>query len=263
MFLTKLGAKVYQGSKSIINILTRNKSLKNMGTQSADSCGLALKTLETDTVQIANKVKQPVTEVIQPTIKTAPAVFEGSQVPMHHNIHGGNIRIHEVSKDIISPDPEDIEYAKHVLSYMHKVDKEFAKLPPIEKDCIVWRGRCEHFIKRWNTDFEIIEHAKVGDVIIPDTGYSYTGFTRELAECWGRPAEGKSIMYKIKLPKGAKVSRNLEHGGEVVMPRNAEYRVLSKTTNGSRTEVELEYILPTKDNVTEIEELMRKFNIDF
>lgn len=50
------------------------------------------------------------------------------------------------------------------------------------------------------------------------------------------------MMFKIKLPKGAKVSRNLEHGGEVVMPRNAEYRLLSKSTNGNHTEVELEYI---------------------
>lgn len=70
------------------------------------------------------------------------------------------------------------------------------------------------------------------------------------------------MMFKIKLPKGAKVSRNLEHGGEVVMPRNAEYRLLSKSTNGNHTEVELEYILPKKDNVTEIEELIKKFNIE-
>ena len=70
------------------------------------------------------------------------------------------------------------------------------------------------------------------------------------------------MMFKIKLPKGAKVSRNLEHGGEVVIPRNAEYRLISKTTNGDHTEVELEYILPKNDNVAEIEELMKKFNIE-
>ena len=67
-------------------------------------------------------------------------------------------------------------------------------------------------------------------------------------------------MYKIRIPKGAKVSRNLEHGGEVVMPRNAQYRIISKTTYDYRIEVELENILPKKDNVAEIEELIEKFN---
>ena len=44
------------------------------------------------------------------------------------------------------------------------------------------------------------------------------------------------------------------------MPRNAQYRLITKTTYGNRTEVELEYILPEKDNVAEIEELIKKFN---
>lgn len=55
----------------------------------------------------------------------------------------------------------------------------------------------------------------------------------------------RTIMYEIHLPKGAKVSRNLEHGGEVVMPRGAQYKVLDKKVaqNGD-IEVALEYILP-------------------
>lgn len=160
-------------------------------------------------------------------------------------------------------DADDMFDVVHGLPRMLKIDKEFAKLPPLEKECIVWRGRFEHpVIERLNQDFKIIDNAKIGDVIIPDTGYSYTGFTKELASHWSNSCGGRTMMFKIKLPKGAKVSRNLEHGGEVVMPRNAEYRLLSKSTNGNHTEVELEYILPKKDNVTEIEELIKKFNIE-
>ena len=68
-------------------------------------------------------------------------------------------------------------------------------------------------------------------------------------------------MYTIRLPRGAKVSRSLEHGGEVLMPRNAEYRVVSKTVKGNHTEVTLEYILPKKDNLQEINELMARYNL--
>ena len=46
------------------------------------------------------------------------------------------------------------------------------------------------------------------------------------------------------------------------MPRNAEYRVVSKTVKGNHTEVTLEYILPQKDNLQEANELMAKFNLE-
>lgn len=34
----------------------------------------------------------------------------------------------------------------------------------------------------------------------------------------------------IRIPKGARVSRNMEHGGEILMPRGAAYKLISKET---------------------------------
>ena len=267
MFITKLGIRAWQGGKALINSLTRCKDIvRNTRTHSADTCGLALRTLESDTVSITNKAKQLTKVITKPAIQTTPAVFEGSQVSMHHGLNGINPMCREAYKAATSNkaiDADDMFDVIHGLPKMLKIDKEFAKLPPLDKECIVWRGRFEHpVIERFNQDFKIIDNAKIGDVIIPDTGYSYTGFTKELASHWSSSCGGRTMMFKIKLPKDAKVSRNLEHGGEVVIPRNAEYRLLSKTTNGDHTEVELEYILPKNDNVAEIEELMKKFNIE-
>lgn len=195
-----------------------------------------------------------------------PAVFEGSAIPMHHNINGVNNSIRkfiEYKKTGIIPykDKEDITWflgeIKTGEKVTAKIDEAFKNLPPLEKDCIVYRGRAENPIslcKEFNKDFEIIDKAKVGDIIVPDTAYSYCAFKKSLANCWGgtgarcfaAPGESNRIMMMtIRLPKGAKVSRNLEHGGEVVMPRGAQYRIVSKNIkeNGD-IDILLEYVLP-------------------
>ncbi len=191
--------------------------------------------------------------------KFKPTFAENTQVPMHHDINGYNSKVRETvearTNGIKGLGEEDVEDIIVAEKYMTKIDKEFTKLPPLEKDCIVYRGRTENpVIKRFNKDFEIMDKAKVGDVIVPDTGYSYTAFNRSMAENWG--GEGarsynedgsltRNIMYEIHLPKGAKVSRNGEHCGEVVMPRGAQYIIKDKKVDKEGCmEVVLEYILP-------------------
>ena len=191
--------------------------------------------------------------------KFKPTFAENTQVSMHHDINGYNSKVRETvearTNGIKGLGEEDVEDIVAAEKYMAKIDKEFTKLPPLEKDCIVYRGRTENpVIKRFNKDFEIMDKAKVGDVIVPDTGYSYTAFNRSMAENWG--GEGarsynedgsltRNIMYEIHLPKGAKVSRNGEHGGEVVMPRGAQYIIKDKKVDKEGCmEVVLEYILP-------------------
>ena len=191
--------------------------------------------------------------------KFKPTFAENTQVPMHHDINGYNSKVRETvearTNGIKGLGEEDVEDIIAAEKYMAKIDKEFTKLPPLEKDCIVYRGRTENpVIKRFNKDFEIMDKAKVGDVIVPDTGYSYTAFNRSMAENWGGEAarsyneDGsltRNIMYEIHLPKGAKVSRNGEHGGEVVMPRGAQYIIKDKKVDKEGClEVVLEYILP-------------------
>ena len=52
-------------------------------------------------------------------------------------------------------------------------------------------------------------------------------------------------MMEIHVPKGVKISRNMEHGGEVVFPKGVEYRLISKEKDSRGVlNVVLEYILP-------------------
>ena len=191
--------------------------------------------------------------------KYKPTFAGNTQVSMHHGINGYNCNIREAVKARANGfkglDEDEVKDILAAEKYAAKIDKEFAKLPPLEKDCIVYRGRAENpVIKSFNKDFEIMDNSKVGDVIVPDTGYSYTAFERSMAENWGgEGARGfnedgsltRNIMYEIHLPKGAKVSRNGEHGGEVVMPRGAQYIIKDKKVDKEGCmEVVLEYILP-------------------
>lgn len=204
-------------------------------------------------------VRNQENEIEKSLEKYRPTFADNTQVSMHHGINGHNCNIREAVKaranDFKGLDEDEVKDILAAEKYAAKIDKEFAKLPPLEKDCIVYRGRAENpVIKSFNKDFEIMDNSKVGDVIVPDTGYSYTAFERSMAENWGgEGARGfnedgsltRNIMYEIHLPKGAKVSRNGEHGGEVVMPRGAQYIVKDKKVDKEGCmEVVLEYILP-------------------
>lgn len=197
-------------------------------------------------------------QIAQSLQKYIPTTSDNSAVSMHHYINGENPRFRDAisskSKKPGELSEGQIKNLERMEKRMAQIDKEFEQLPPLEKDCIVYRGRAENpVLKNTNVDFAIMEKANVGDVVIPDSGYSYTAFNYDTANIWchsGRMTDInnnplRTIMYEIHLPKGAKVSRNLEHGGEVVMPRGAQYKVLDKkvASNGD-IEVVLEYILP-------------------
>lgn len=190
-----------------------------------------------------------------------PNVFEGSDVPMHHYLNGNNTNVREAVElqeqlakgEVLTA--EDKAFVEKMNKYMDKVDTSFENLKPLEKRCVGYRGRTENpLFKSANKDFDIVDKAKVGDVIVPDKGYSYAAFDRSLADNWGGPGavmtdrHGKptrQIMYTMYYPEGAKVSCNLEHGGEIVAPRGAAYKVLSKETDKQgNIEIAMEYILP-------------------
>lgn len=239
--------------------------------------------LRNDVIEISNGVRR----WQNPQTDYTPRVFEGTEAPSHHYINGYNSAIRDCFEKISTLDNfhffknmRFMSKKKFLKIFQHhidngiiqrriktafRIDKEFAQLPPLEKDCIVYRGR---FKPKWdfssrNADFNIIKKAKTGDIIIPDRAYSYCAFNRSFAETWGKQNKlgCETIMYTIRIPKGAKVSRNLEHGGEIVMPRNAQYKVISKNKKNNHTEIVLEYQLPTKDNLLEIKTLAERFNI--
>ena len=79
-----------------------------------------------------------------------------------------------------------------------------------------------------------MKKANIGDIIQPFPGYAYTAtrdnYTFASRYAWtGDPNKAKAMLLEIHTPKGAKISVNREHGGEGVFPRNAKYRVISKT----------------------------------
>ena len=159
------------------------------------------------------------------------------EVDIHHSLHGMGASLR---KDLVRTNGKS--------DWAHEIDLKFENLKPTESDCIVYRGT-----SKTNTSIspvlEIIEKANIGDRIVTNPyGYSYTAFHRSLAESFaqnGLPKEKRGILSEIRIPKGAKVSRNLEHGGEIIMPRGAEYKLISKGTDPHGFfNVVLEYILP-------------------
>ncbi len=176
-----------------------------------------------------------------------PFTDKTTEIESHHSINALNSDIRSVLKKI-ERGGECRRYENHILERVEGLDDEFAKLPPLEDDFVFYRGRFKNpEFERFNEDFNIIEAAKAGDIIVPDRAYSYGAFKKELAENWSNGLKEGSMIMEIHTPKGAKVSRNSEHGGEVVFPRGAEYRLVSKEKdNKGVLNVFLEYILPEK-----------------
>jgi len=185
-------------------------------------------------------------------IRTAnyPITSEATQVKRHHQIHGSNhlyrrysgkLEGHgkterEFTKDEwakLSDKDKDLAYNNSTYKGMLNIDREFNTLPPLEKDCIFYRG----VLKK---DIPTLINGKIGEIVVPDKAYAYTAFDRTLASGFS-----DGTMLTIHTPKGAKISRNLEHGGEALFPRNAQYKLLSKgQTPDGNWRIELEYILP-------------------
>lgn len=209
-------------------------------------------------LELVKQREKEIEEALKP-FHPGDTVTKNSAVSKHHEANGFNGRVRFAvkarSKNMEGLSEEDAQEVLSTEKLMKKMDEEFEQLPPIEHDCIVYKGAAENGIsKKSNRIIEVIDNAEVGDIVVPDTAYTYTAFERSIAECWG--GEGarhvstkdkplRVMMCEIHLPKGAKVSRNWEHKGEVLMPRGAQYKVLDKKVaeNGD-IDVTLEYILP-------------------
>lgn len=169
-----------------------------------------------------------------------PIVSELTQIPDHHDINGLNMDIRSVVKKLQNGG-ELKRFESRMLGIIEDIDNDFKKLPPLEDDFVFYRGRGKHpCFPRFNEDFDIIEKAKIGENIVPDGAYSYGAFKKEVAENWA-----KDMLCEIRVPKGARLSRNNEHGGEVLFPRGAKYRLISKEKDDRGVlNVVLEYLLP-------------------
>lgn len=177
-----------------------------------------------------------------------------SSIPSHHRIDGWNSSIRDVDelkKGIL----DDCQMSGGFKAI--KADKEFAELTPTEKDTIGYRIISKINYARINKPFHIIKQAQVGDIVKLDEGCAYV-FQREELISLNHCNPKTNILEVIRIPKGARVSRNMENGGEILMPRGAEYKLVSKEINAEgEGVVVLEYILPKSKYPTDIEEIKK------
>lgn len=233
MGLEKIGTKTF---KEIIAWTRTGASTSLLATKpvKVNTSGLRLAPkLEDDVVQIS---KQANRWTKNPKEYIPNCNIPNSEIPSHHMVHGKNSNIRDVA---------DVEDCGMLGGYQAiKLDKEFAKLTPLEKDCIGYRIVGRSNVPRRNQPFTVIENAKIGDTVILDEGCAYA-FQQESLISLNNYNLKNPMLEIIRIPKGARVSRNMEHGGEILMPRGAKYRLISKETaaNG-KIKVVLEYILP-------------------
>lgn len=128
---------------------------------------------------------------------------------------------------------------------MLKMDEEFKKLPPVIFAQKYYRG----IMGENNEGVKILQKANQGDIVMPDRGYAFITKSKDVADSYARyldnSAGGENVFMEIKIPRGAKISRNPFHLREAVMPRNAKFKVLDKQEQEGLTKVILKYI-PSK-----------------
>ncbi len=128
---------------------------------------------------------------------------------------------------------------------MLKMDEEFKKLPPVIFAQKYYRG----IMGENNEGVKILQKANQGDIVMPDRGYAFITKSKDVADSYARyldnSAGGENVFMEIKIPRGARISRNPFHLREAVMPRNAKFEVLDKQEQEGLTKVILKYI-PSK-----------------
>ena len=184
-----------------------------------------------------------------------------SEIPMHHFVEGSPNSGMRSVKQILKQSKyyEDDIYA---LAQTTRIDHQFAKLAPLEKDCIAYRKVTRGVKEFKDQSYRIIDNAKIDDIVVPDQGCGYASHHISFPEQW-RGGRQEGMLYTIRIPKGARVSRNMEHGGEILMPRAAEYKLISKQqTSEGIMEVTLEYVIPKsviQKDIPQIKKIAEKF----
>ena len=154
--------------------------------------------------------------------------------------------IRGISKNGKEGVPKGMEHRyQDVLAIMEKTDKEFKKLIPNIFPKKFYRGTMGNN----NECAQILRKAKIGDVVVPDNGYSFITKSKDTALGYATRCDGKGdetiVFMEILLPSGSKISKNPFHLREAVMPRCAKYEVAGKKEENGILRVILRY-LPEK-----------------
>ena len=154
--------------------------------------------------------------------------------------------IRGISKNGKEGVPKGMEHRyQDVLAIIEKTDKEFKKLIPNIFPKKFYRGTMGDN----NECAQILRKAKIGDVVVPDNGYSFITKSKDTALGYATRCDGKgdetSVFMEILLPSGSKISKNPVHFREAVMPKCAKDEGAGKKEENGILRVILRY-LPEK-----------------
>lgn len=148
-------------------------------------------------------------------------------------------------------------YSKLDISLREKIaaiDKNMQRITPNLTDEVYYRaevmgggfgaaGKEDELTSAALAHYKEISSKNIGDVITAPT-YMYTAKS-PVTPSWIIKKSGKydkSILYEIKTPKGSKI---LDCGNEDIFPRDAQFKVLSKTIDEKGVlNIKVEYMLP-------------------
>lgn len=190
----------------------------------------------------------PKTEEIQQTIKNSEAKPEpvvNKNVEINRNISAAEEDMFFETVNQYNPSIRSAHYAeangraikpeykKDIEDTMKELDALFEKSTPLAHEQVVYRGLGTSFCPGFKNFEKILKDAKIGDVIVPDSGYQYVSWNKTLANQYAG-----NMFLEIHLPKGTKM---IHHGqefipealGESVLARNARFKVLQKETEAN------------------------------
>lgn len=129
---------------------------------------------------------------------------------------------------------------RFTIEKLKKIDGEYSALRPNLYPKTYYRG-----IKRDNYGAQMLLNAKVGDVVTPDNGYAFAARTKSTDVMITYCGEG-GILLKLNMPIGAKISKRYDLQNQVLINRNASYKVKSITQDQGVTIFTLDYVRTKK-----------------
>ena len=173
-----------------------------------------------------------------------PYAKEGeTMVKGHHNFHAINSSFNETLEHLLARSKGGFRTPERIISDYNyetkellKYNIEFTKVTPQPKDCVAYRGT-SRYIGEARQDFDVINTANIGDTIVPTRGMAYAAHYKfGTYQYMGSPYDYlgnikfEPMLIEYRIPKGAQVSSNMEHGGEVVFPALSKFKLLSRET---------------------------------
>lgn len=241
MGLEKVGINI--GKEFVIWTRTNMESLFASNSVKINTKGIKyVPKLKTDTFVKKIETWADPADHICPYIKEGKTMVKG-----HHSFHSANDfcnqSFEQLLKEIESFKDTDYQFYQNCIDFYNKMTKNllkrnenFTKLVPQPRNCKAYRGTLR-YKGQPRQDFDTINNANIGDVIIPTRGFAYSAHHKLGAyQYMGSPYDDlgnikfEPMLIEYKIPKGAQVSSNFEHGGEVVFPALSEFKLLSKET---------------------------------